>query len=71
MENALAASVRRWLLTSAATADAAEQRSAGWARRRGNAAGLGVRTFVTRLSLATLPQRRRGARAWWFPRSEP
>jgi hypothetical protein len=47
--------MRRWRLTSAATADAAaEQRSAGWACWRGNAAGLGGWTFVTRLSLATL-----------------
>ncbi len=51
----LATSMRRWRLTSAATADsAAEQRSAGWACWRGNAAGLGGWTFVTRLSLATL-----------------
>ena len=51
----LAASMRRWCLTSAATVDAAaEQRSAGWACWRGNAAGLGGWTFVTRLSLTTL-----------------
>ncbi len=51
----LATSMRRWRLTSAATADAAaEQRSAGWACWRGNAAGLGGWTFVTRLSPATL-----------------
>jgi len=51
----LAASMRRWRLTSAATVDAAaEQRSAGWACWRGNAAGLGGWTFVTRLSLTTL-----------------
>lgn len=51
----LATSMRRWRLTSAATADsAAEQRSAGWACWRGNAAGLGGWTFVTRISLATL-----------------
>ena len=51
----LAASMRRWRLTSAATADAAaEQRSAGWACWRGNAVGLGGWTFVARLSLATL-----------------
>ena len=51
----LATSMRRWRLTSGATADsAAEQRSAGWACWRGNAAGLGGWTFVTRLSLATL-----------------
>ncbi len=53
--NNLATSMRRWRLTSAATADsAAEQRSAGWACWRGNVAGLGGWTFVTRLSLATL-----------------
>ena len=51
----LAASMRRWRLTSAATVDAAaEQRSAGWACWRGNAAGLGGWTFVTRISLTTL-----------------
>ena len=51
----LATSMRRWRLTSAATADlAAEQRSAGWACWRGNAAGLGGWTFVTRISLTTL-----------------
>jgi hypothetical protein len=42
-------------VTSTATADlTAEQRSAGWACWRGNAAGLGGWTFVTHLSLATL-----------------
>jgi ABC-type nitrate/sulfonate/bicarbonate transport system ATPase subunit len=51
----LAASMRRWRLTSAAVVDsAAEQRSAGWACWRGNAAGLGGWTFVTRISLTTL-----------------
>ena len=51
----LAASMRRWRLTSAASVDsAAEQRSAGWACWRGNAAGLGGWTFVTRISLTTL-----------------
>ncbi len=51
----LATSTRRWRLTSSATADsAAEQRSAGWACWRGNAAGLGGWTFVTQISLATL-----------------
>jgi hypothetical protein len=51
----LAASMRRWRLTSAATIDAvADQRSAGWACWRGNAAGLGGWTFVTRISLTTL-----------------
>jgi len=47
--------MRRWRLTSAAVVDSvAEQRSAGWACWRGNAAGLGGWTFVTRLSLTTL-----------------
>jgi flagellin-like hook-associated protein FlgL len=51
----LATSMRRWRLTSAATVDAAaDQRSSGWACWRGNAAGLGGWTFVTRISLATL-----------------
>jgi hypothetical protein len=51
----LATSMRRWRLTSAATADsAAEQRSAGWACWRGNATGLGGWTFVSRISLSTL-----------------
>ncbi len=51
----LAASIRRWRLTSAATANAAsDQFSAGWACWRGNAAGLGGWTFVTRISLTTL-----------------
>ena len=51
----LAASMRRWRLTSAAVVDSvAEQRSAGWACWRGNAARLGGWTFVTRLSLTTL-----------------
>jgi len=51
----LAASMRRWRLTSAAVVDsAAEQRSAGWACWRGNAAGLGGWTLVTRSSLTTL-----------------
>ena len=51
----LAASMRRWRLTSAAVADsAADQRSACWACWRGNAAGLGGWTFVTRISLTTL-----------------
>ncbi|MES2667887.1 MAG: DUF2793 domain-containing protein [Pseudomonadota bacterium] len=51
----LAASMRRWRLTSAALVDSvAEQRSAGWACWRGNAAGLGGWTFVTRISLTTL-----------------
>ncbi|MFC3205640.1 hypothetical protein [Aquamicrobium soli] len=51
----LATSMRRWRLASAAVVDsAADQRSAGWACWRGNAAGLGGWTFVTRLSLTTL-----------------
>ena len=51
----LAATMRRWRSTSASMADSvAEQRSAGWACWRGNAAGLGGWTFVTRLSLTTL-----------------
>ncbi len=51
----LAASMRRWRLTSAAVVNSvAEQFSAGWACWRGNAAGLGGWTFVTRLSLTTL-----------------
>jgi hypothetical protein len=51
----LAASMRRWRATSGATIDAAaEQRSAGWACWRGNAAGLGGWTVVTRISLTTL-----------------
>ena len=51
----LAASMRRWRLTSAAVVDsAAEQRSAGWACWSGNAAGLGGWSFVIRISLTTL-----------------
>jgi hypothetical protein len=51
----LAASMRRWRVTSGATIDAvAEQRSAGWACWRGNAAGIGGWTVVTRISLTTL-----------------
>jgi hypothetical protein len=51
----LAASMRRWRLTSAAAVDsAAQQRSAGWACWRGNAADLGGWTFVTRISLTTM-----------------
>jgi hypothetical protein len=51
----LAASMRRWRLTSAGVVDsAAEQRSAGWACWRGNSAGLGGWTFVTRISLTTM-----------------
>ena len=51
----LAASMRRWRLTSAAVVDSvAEQRSTGWACWRGNATGLGGWTFVSRISLTTL-----------------
>lgn len=51
----LAASMRRWRLTSAATVSSvADQRSANWVCWRGNAAGLGGWTFVTRISLTTL-----------------
>lgn len=51
----LAASMRRWRLTSAAVVNSvAEQFSAGWACWRGNATGLGGWTFVTRISLTTL-----------------
>jgi len=51
----LATSMRRWRLTSGALVDSVtDQRSAGWACWRGNAAGLGGWTFVTRISLTTL-----------------
>ncbi|MFN3496281.1 MAG: DUF2793 domain-containing protein, partial [Hydrogenophaga sp.] len=51
----LSTSMRRWRVTSAATADAvAEERSAGWVCWRGNAAGLGGWSYVNRLSLTTL-----------------
>ena len=51
----LANSMRRWRLTSAATADAvADQRSGVTTCWRGNAAGLGGWTFVARISLVTL-----------------
>ena len=51
----LAASIRRWRVTSAATANAAaEERSAGWVCWRGNADGLGGWNYVNRLSLTTL-----------------
>jgi hypothetical protein len=47
--------MRRWRVTSAATADAvAEERSAGWVCWRGNADGLGGWNYVNRLSLTTL-----------------
>ena len=48
-------SMRRWRVTSAATADAAaEERSAGWVCWRGNEDGLGGFTYVNQLSLVTL-----------------
>ncbi len=51
----LSTSMRRWRMTSAATADAvAEERSAGWVCWRGNTEGLGGFTYVNRLSLTTL-----------------
>ena len=51
----LGTAMRRWTMTSAATANAAaEDRSAGWVCWRGNAAGLGGFTYVNRLSLTTL-----------------
>jgi len=51
----LAASIRRWRVTSATTANAAaEERSAGWVCWRGNAEGLGGWNYVNRLSLTTL-----------------
>ena len=51
----LSTSMRRWRMTSAATADAAaEERSGGWVCWRGNAEGLGGFTYVNRLSLTTL-----------------
>ena len=51
----LANSMRRWRLTSAASADSvADQRSGVFTCWRGNAAGLGGWTFVTRISLSTL-----------------
>jgi hypothetical protein len=51
----LADSMRRWRVTSAATASAvAEERSAGWVCWRGNAEGLGGWSYVNRLSMTTL-----------------
>ncbi len=51
----LAASMPRWRLTSAAVGDsAADQRSAGWACRPGDATGLGGWTFVARILPTTL-----------------
>ncbi len=50
----LAASMRRWRLTSAATADSAADQRSAFVCWRGNASGLGGWTFVARLSLATL-----------------
>lgn len=51
----LSTSMRRWRMTSAATAGAAaDERSAGWVCWRGNADGLGGFTCVNRISLVTL-----------------
>ena len=51
----LVTSIRRWRLTSAAVVDSpSDQRSGVFTCWRGNAAGLGGWTFVTRISLATL-----------------
>lgn len=51
----LSTSMRRWRVTSAATADAvADERSAGWVCWRGNADGLGGWSYVNRLSMTTL-----------------
>lgn len=53
----LAASMRRWRLTSAAVVDSvADQRSAGWACWRGNAAGLGIRLFQPLPFIEVLPR---------------
>lgn len=57
----LSTSFRRWRLTSAATANSAsENRSAATVCWRGNAAGLGGFTLVTRIVLSTLPANARG-----------
>jgi hypothetical protein len=57
----LAASMKRWRMTSAGTANAAsENRSSTTQIWRGNAAGLGGFTFVTRINLTTLPALARG-----------
>ncbi len=51
----LVSGIRRWRVTSAATASAAaEQRSAAFVCWRGNAAGQGGWTYVSRISLTTL-----------------
>jgi hypothetical protein len=51
----LASSMRRWRMTSAATANAvAEERPGGWVCWRGNAAGLGGFSYVNRLAMVTL-----------------
>jgi hypothetical protein len=51
----LGTSMRRWRITSAATADAvAEERAASWVCWRGNAEGLGGFTYVNRVTLSTL-----------------
>jgi hypothetical protein len=69
----LSTSMRRWRMTSAATADAvAEERSAGWVCWRGNAEGLGGFTYVNRLSLTTLQPTGRGSSGSWArPRRWP
>ena len=46
--------MRRWRLTSAATVDSAADQRSSFACWRGNGAGLGGWTFITRISLATL-----------------
>ncbi len=57
----LSTSIRRWRLTSAATANsAAENRCAQTILWRGNAAGLGGFTFIARISLSTLAANCRG-----------
>lgn len=51
----LSTSIRRWRVTSAATApSAAEERAAATVAWRGNAAGLGGWTYTNRISLVTL-----------------
>jgi len=51
----LSTSMRRWRVTSAATAgSAAQERSTGWVCWRGNAEGLGGFSYVNRLSLTIL-----------------
>jgi len=69
----LSTSMRRWRVTSAATADAvAEERSAGWVCWRGNADGLGGWNYVNRLSLTTLQANGMGPEsAWRWPSFSP